>query len=85
MNLSELFRKYYVVVLTSEKDQIKYWLIEKFKYKVSKKLLDEQNQIYKMGLEQFAILCIKPNPFLKFIPKNEPGSNFHIPVIIGEK
>ncbi len=82
-----LCETYYIGSLC-EQDSKKYYLIERYSDKVSKRLLDEQADLYKQGKIAFGRLVrkamAKPNPFLELIKKDGAAkAAYHQPVILG--
>lgn len=85
---SEMFKEYMYIGALNESDQKLYFLISRYEYKVSKRLLKIQKDLLKEGEVQFGSLLkdmIKaPNILLSLIEKNKSWGNlYHQPVILG--
>lgn len=49
----EFFQEYYYISSLPREKEVKYWLINKYRHKVSQRLLDEQKDLFVEGKEAF--------------------------------
>jgi hypothetical protein len=86
MNFNEFFKEYWYVGCLSESKQVEYYLICKYKDKVSQRLIKRQEELYEEGKKEnqrILFECLsKPNPFLKMLPKTD-GVFYPLPIISG--
>jgi hypothetical protein len=90
MSLAKALDEFYAVSSLPESEVAKYWLIEKYKDKVSERLLREQKTLYKKGSairdDAWRRLIAKDNPWLKMIEKtayNFAGKYIPVPLVYG--
>lgn len=84
---NQLFKEYFYVGSLSEKEQKLYNLIERYRGKVSKRLLNTQKDLFENGSIKFGenlkALIDTPSPFLEMIKKAQQSGNlYHQPVIL---
>lgn len=75
MTFNAILKECYYIGTLCEEDRKTYYLIERYKSKVPKHLLQKQDRLYKEGQENFEE-CLKrlvysENPLLKPIPKDK--------------
>lgn len=83
---NELLKECYYIGSLCEEEQKEYYLIIRYKDKVSKRLLKRQKELLEKGSEEFGRvlrdLINTSNPILKMIEKNPKNSIYYKPCII---
>jgi hypothetical protein len=81
MSFNEFFKECYYIGSLSEGEQKEYYLISKYKSKVSRRLINRQKELYEKGKIEFSVtlklMITGPNPFLRMIPKDFSTKSYY--------
>lgn len=84
--MNQLLKEYYWVASLDESEISKYYLICKYKDKVSQRLLQEKESLLKKGEISFRdkmhYVLNRPNPFFSLLKKQQDFSGSYVPVPI---